>query len=160
MSLADEAELSAIRQDPQASARISVGVMSPFWGLFAGAAVSGAAWWWMTRWARPANLEAIFGVVEGLAPNVEALAAPVVETIEEAPVVLEAVAASAIEMMDAAPAEAAVAPVIETVAQAPVIVEPVVEAVPETPAPVAEALSPDLAAKSEPKAKKAAPKLD
>jgi hypothetical protein len=28
-----------------------VGLASPLWGLFAGAAMSGVAWWWMTRWA-------------------------------------------------------------------------------------------------------------
>lgn len=133
MSLAGETELSAMTQGQQASARISLGVMSPFWGLFASAAVSGAAWWWMTRWARPANLEVIFDGAEALPAEiqakVEALAAPVVEAIEDPPAVLEAVAAPAVQVMEVA--EATVAPVIDAPA----------------PAPLA-------------KAKKAAPKLD
>lgn len=133
MSLAGETELSAITQGPQALARISLGVMSPVWGMFASAAVSGAAWWWMTRWARPANPEAIFDGAKALPAEiqakVEALAAPVVEAIEDAPAVLEAVAGPAVEVMEVA--QATVAPVMDA----------------PTPAPL-------------PKAKKAAPKLD
>lgn len=30
-----------------------VGAATPLWGYFAGAALSGTAWWWMTRWMRP-----------------------------------------------------------------------------------------------------------
>jgi hypothetical protein len=33
-----------------------IGAMSPFWGYFAGAAIAGAAWWWMTRWMRPHDI--------------------------------------------------------------------------------------------------------
>lgn len=36
-----------------------VGAASPLWGYFAGAAVAGSTWWWMSRWMTPANLEAI-----------------------------------------------------------------------------------------------------
>jgi predicted flap endonuclease-1-like 5' DNA nuclease len=35
-----------------------VGALSPLWLTFAGAAATGAAFFWMTRWLRPANLEA------------------------------------------------------------------------------------------------------
>ncbi len=48
---------------PEAMLRVPVGLASPLWGLFAGAAMSGTAWWWMSRWARPANLEALFGAM-------------------------------------------------------------------------------------------------
>jgi hypothetical protein len=33
-----------------------IGAMSPFWGYFAGAAIAGATWWWMTRWMRPHDI--------------------------------------------------------------------------------------------------------
>ena len=33
-----------------------IGAMTPFWGYFAGAAMAGVAWWWMTRWIRPHDI--------------------------------------------------------------------------------------------------------
>lgn len=134
MPLAGENELSAISKDPQALLRIPVGAVSPLWGLFAGAAMTGAAWWWMTRWTRPANLEAMFGAADAAGANgaarLEALAAPVVEAVEEAPATLEAV----VEAFEPAP-EPVVEAITETVEAA---IEVVVEDTP--PAPIAEAL--------------------
>jgi hypothetical protein len=49
-----------------------VGAASPLWAYFAGAAVMGSAWWWMTRWLQPANLEAL--AEAAFEPAVEALA--------------------------------------------------------------------------------------
>lgn len=34
----------------------ALGAASPLWGFFAGAVVSGAAWWWMTRWMQAGEL--------------------------------------------------------------------------------------------------------
>lgn len=163
MPLAGENELSAISKDPQALIRIPVGAIaiSPLWGLFAGAAVSGAAWWWMTRWARPANLEAAFGAAEAEATKAEAevetLAAPVAEAVEAAPALAEPVLEVAVEAVEAAPAvvgalvEAAVEPAAaETVLP---VAETLIEAAPEAVggesapiSPVLEALSPEVAA--------------
>ncbi len=155
MPIAGETEISAITKDPQALIRVPVGAMSPLWGLFAGAAVSGAAWWWMTRWARPANLEAVFGAAEAATVEVEtaveALAAPVVEAIEAAPAVIEAAAQPRLDVIEEAPAlmEAAAEPALDAVAEAPAAIEPVVEAATETveafaeetvPAPIADDL--------------------
>ena len=41
--------------------RTPIGVVSPLWWAFAGAATAGVAYWWMTRWAKPFNLEAAAG---------------------------------------------------------------------------------------------------
>jgi hypothetical protein len=60
---------------PESLLRVPVGFASPLWGLFAGAALSGAAFWWMTRWARPENLEAAAQPVEA-EPVLEALVEP------------------------------------------------------------------------------------
>jgi predicted flap endonuclease-1-like 5' DNA nuclease len=38
--------------------RAPIGAVSPLWWAFAGAATAGVAYWWLTRWARPVNVEA------------------------------------------------------------------------------------------------------
>ena len=47
---------------PQArvSPALLMGAASPLWGYFAATAAGGVAFWWMTRWTRPVNLEAFF----------------------------------------------------------------------------------------------------
>ena len=83
MSFAPDHETAA---KPETLLRVPVGFASPLWGLFAGAAVSGAAWWWMTRWTRPQNLEAMFGATVETEtvrePVIAALAAPALEAVE------------------------------------------------------------------------------
>ena len=122
MSFAPENETLA---DPKALLRVPVGLASPLWPLFAGAAMSGATWWWMTRWARPANLEAMFGaVVEAeaeVAPELAAFAEPVVEALAEAEAVAETVVEPVIEPELAAVTE----PVLEAMVEAPAALEPV-----------------------------------
>jgi hypothetical protein len=75
---------------PEALLRVPLGMASPLWGLFAGAAVGGSAWWWMTRWTRPENLEALFGAAL-TAPVGEPLADAVAEAVAEAQAALEAI---------------------------------------------------------------------
>ncbi len=133
MPLAGENELSAISKDPQALIRIPVGAASPLWGLFAGAAMSGAAWWWMTRWTRPANLEALFGATqtattEALA-EVEALAPPMVEAVETLEAAMEPVVEAASEAFEAATDAVEAADVaLDAPAE---VVEALIEAAPE-----------------------------
>jgi len=38
--------------------RAPIGAASPLWWAFAATATAGVAYWWMTRWTRPVNLEA------------------------------------------------------------------------------------------------------
>jgi len=169
MPLAGENELSALTKDPQAMIRVPIGAVSPLWGLFAGAAISGAAWWWMIRWARPANLEAAFGAVDTAAGEVEA--APAAEAVSEASAALEPLVEAAEAAMEKAPpapvaeaiiedaplavgGEAApISPVLE--AQAPDVVEP--EPGPADQRTVIEAAP---APKPAPRPKKAPPKAD
>jgi predicted flap endonuclease-1-like 5' DNA nuclease len=85
-------------EDAQKALRLPVGVASPLWFAFAGAAVAGAAYWWSTRWMRPVNLEALTTLPETVVETVEAAAETVTEAadevIEAAPEpVVEAVAA-------------------------------------------------------------------
>ena len=103
---------------PEALMAVPVGLASPLWGLFAGAAVSGSAWWWMTRWARPENLEALFAATEAapaastpLAEPPQALEAPpAIEAVVEAPVLAEPVGG---ESASVAPAVAATEPSLD-----------------------------------------------
>jgi len=85
MSFAPDTEILA---KPEALLRVPVGLASPLWGLFAGAAVGGAAWWWMTRWTRVENLEAMFGAAAkfeaAVEPKTVAPPTEVVETVEAA----------------------------------------------------------------------------
>ena len=64
---------------PATVLHVPIGVASPLWFMFTGAASAGVAYWWMTRWMRPMNLEA-------LPPPPAADAAPV----EEAAILAEA----------------------------------------------------------------------
>ena len=126
---------------PRVSPELFVGVASPLWSYFGAAAAGGVAFWWMTRWTRPVNLEALFDQtlkamtpVPAAEPVIEAfekVAAAAAEVIEAAtpPVpepILEAEPASAPEPMPKPPAEATFEP-----APSP---KPVVAAAPE-PAP-------------------------
>jgi hypothetical protein len=56
---------------PMFRPEMMVGAASPLWGYFAGAVMLGSAWWWMTRWLQPTNLEALEAALE---PATEALA--------------------------------------------------------------------------------------
>ncbi|HEY2355978.1 MAG TPA: hypothetical protein VGH86_00905 [Phenylobacterium sp.] len=135
MSFAPETEALA---KPEVLLRVPVGLSSPLWGLFAGAAVSGATWWWMTRWVRPENLEAMFGAVakteDTLASEFAAVTEPLVEAVVQAePVAIVETVVEAVTHTE--PVELA-----ETIAE--LTPEPVGgEAAPVSP--VLEALAPD-----------------
>ena len=135
---------------PESLLRVPVGLASPLWSFYAGAAVSGAAWWWMTRWTRPQNLEALFGQTAALEEPVAETVGTVVEAAVDAAPTLETVIETAPETVEA------VAAVIEP----PVLPEPIGgEAAPVAPA---EAAAAPEAVEAEPapkvRAKKPTPK--
>jgi len=100
---------------PGAMMAVPVGLASPLWALFAGAAIGGSAWWWMTRWARVENLEALYAAAaEGepaLDASVEAVveAEPAVAAVEAAEAVVEPPVLDAPVGGEAAPIAPAVA---------------------------------------------------
>ena len=116
--------------DTEKMMRLPMGVISPLWLMFAGAATMGAAFYWSRSFFKPTNLEALTALPEAVT---ETVADPVPEAaVEPAEAAVEA-APEAIDVVDA-PVET-VEPEIEAA------VEAVVEAAPE---PVAPALPDDL----------------
>ncbi len=99
--------VASLEKPPEAGKAMSLplGVVSPLWMMFAGAATAGVAYWWMTRWTRPTNLEAELAAPEAASEVVleavaevapEPVVEPVVEVapeIAEAPMAAEAPAA-------------------------------------------------------------------
>ena len=74
---------------PAAALYVPIGAASPLWFMFTGAATAGVAYWWMTRWMRPMNLEALLpppaadaAPVEEAAILIEAFVQPLIEAVE------------------------------------------------------------------------------
>jgi predicted flap endonuclease-1-like 5' DNA nuclease len=110
-SLRELPSTAAVEEGAERAWRLPVGVVSPLWAMFGAAASVGVAYWWMTRWTRAVNVEALASL------QLAVPAAPVLVEVEAAPVAAEE---PAIE---------------EPVAAAPAEIEAVVEAPPEPPAP-------------------------
>jgi predicted flap endonuclease-1-like 5' DNA nuclease len=105
--------------DTESALRFPIGAASPLWLAFASAAGAGVAYWWMTRWTQPANLEAL----EWFAPKAETPTAASVPALVAEPT-LETPFEAAVE-----PTAEAADVVVETVAA---LAEPAVETVEET----------------------------
>ncbi len=104
---------ASMRERALKSLTMPIGLANPLWFAFTAAAGAGAAWWLMTRWARPLNFEAILPLP---------------------------VAAPALTLPPEAPAGEAVVAVAHSVTEALTPEEPVVEAfVAETQAMEADA---------------------
>lgn len=126
--------------------RFPVGSVSPLWLMFAGAASAGVAYWWMSRWTRPVNLEALLAVRAPLAPAEPVVEAAIEALVIEAPFVevAEAVAAEASEPAQATVTDAEIeTEAREAAALAPAPAEP--EALAEALA-VEEPVAPELKA--------------
>lgn len=98
--------VASLEKSPLSGKALSLplGVVSPLWMMFAGAATAGVAYWWMTRWTRPTNLEAELPAAK---PEVQDLIEAGPAVVEE--VLVEAPVAEVVEQVEAA-AETAIAP--------------------------------------------------
>ena len=155
-----------------------LGAASPLWFAFVGAAGAGVAYWWMTRWMKPFNVEALIAKAKPLQikkvaaepvaapPVVESAPAPVLEAVAEDAPVVDVVAEETPAPAAAVIAEPEPAVVEEPVVAAPVIAETVAEAVAPAPAapPKAKAAAKAAtkaatpAASTAPKTRRTAPK--
>ena len=98
-------DVQAEKPDMEKAIRAPIGAASPLWWAFAGVAGVGVAYWWMTRWTRPFNVEAAGMPMTSpdVAPALEEAAA----TYELAPAAIE-------DVVDTPPA---VEPLAEMAAQ-------------------------------------------
>jgi predicted flap endonuclease-1-like 5' DNA nuclease len=116
--------------DVEKTFSLPVGFASPLWLAFAGAAASGAAFFWMSRWMRPENLEAKLAALNP-ASATPSVAEPLAEqALEQTIAVTEAVAEAT---------TAAIEPVFDIAQTA---AETVMETVIERSAALVEALDP------------------
>lgn len=107
--------------EPRAPRQLMLGAVSPLWAYFGAAAAGGVAYWWMTRWTRPVNIEALFGGIAqpAPAPSIEAVAELVTEAVEAGADVAETVvAATADAVIEASEAMTDVASEAEAIAEA------------------------------------------
>ncbi|MES2036075.1 MAG: helix-hairpin-helix domain-containing protein [Pseudomonadota bacterium] len=81
--------MSKLTPEAETALRLPVGVVSPLWLMFAGAAMTGAAVYWARNWYKATNLEALtplpaFSSDPEIAVKEAAIAAePIVEAVEE-----------------------------------------------------------------------------
>lgn len=148
----------------RASSALLMGVASPLWSYFGAATAGGIAFWWMTRWTRPMNLEAMFATATPQTPLLEAVEEAAETT---AVVVVEAVIEAVTEPAPTSEATmtqvtAASEPMTETVSELEAAGEPdaATEASPEpalaiAPEPVVEPEPAHVEPASNPRAKKA-----
>jgi predicted flap endonuclease-1-like 5' DNA nuclease len=120
-----EAETTPVA-DLSRTLTLPIGAFSPLWLAFAGAAASGAAFFWMSRWMKPVNLEAAF-----------AAGAPSTAETGSAPAAALAVVEPAVALAEAA--LEAVEPAIHRVEKT---LETAVEAAAEETAVLMEAAAP------------------
>jgi NADH-quinone oxidoreductase subunit E len=98
-------EFSGARDRAEKALHAPIGMISPLWLAYGAAASAGVAWWWMTRWAKPVNVEA------HMAPPVADIPVAIEAWVEPT---------AALEPETPAPAEVAPepAPTVATVAEA------------------------------------------
>jgi hypothetical protein len=117
---------------------MTIGAASPLWFLFAGAAATGAAYWWMSQWVKPVNLEALMGEATKAIPAPPALAEERSFAAEEEPPALQAMVEPAFAA-PVAPVEAVTEAVVEVQGEAEKIAETVAETATEALEATAEA---------------------
>ena len=107
--------------------RMPLGVVSPLWAMFGAAAGAGVAYWWMTRWTRAVNFEAMAPFAPKLATEstpVEIVAEPEPEAVVAVEAALETASEPAPTL---APEPAARAPEPVVAEAAPALVEAVAD---------------------------------
>ena len=118
--------MEAAKERATRAISLPVGMASPLWLAFGAAASAGVAWWWLSKLARPVNLEA-FMLPVGPAPKAPVIEDAAAEAVAETPAVVTA--------PEIAPApEAVVVAVVVAAPEAIAEAEPVAVTVEAAPA--------------------------
>jgi predicted flap endonuclease-1-like 5' DNA nuclease len=129
-----------ITPETEKALTLPVGLASPLWLMFAGAAAAGAAMFWARAWFKPTNLEAVLAPLPAPAPET---AEPIIEAVEDA-VMLAVETTEATLEVAAEVIEATTEATAERVEDAIEVVEsvagPLAETAPEAVEAVAESL--------------------
>jgi predicted flap endonuclease-1-like 5' DNA nuclease len=129
-----------ITPEAEKALTLPVGMASPLWLMFAGAAAAGAAMFWARAWFKPTNLEAVLAPLPAPAPET---AEPIIEAVEDA-VMLAVETTEATLEVAAEVIEATTEATAERVEDAIEVVEsvagPLAETAPEAVEAVAESL--------------------
>lgn len=105
----DDSKKSAAVVDTELAMRMPLGAISPLWAMYAATAGAGVAFWWMTQWMRPVNLEALMGVTAVL---------PSSQLLSEEEIPIEPIGGEAGPLQGAALAIAAASEPLEALAEA------------------------------------------
>ncbi len=120
-----------ITPETEKAMTLPVGMASPLWLMFAGAAAAGAAMFWARAWFKPTNLEAVLAPLPEPDPEV---ADPIIEAVEDAVLLAvettDATLEVAAEMIEAT-TEATAELVEDTIEVVEAVAEPLIEAAPE-----------------------------
>lgn len=120
-----------ITPETEKALTLPVGMASPLWLMFAGAAAAGAAMFWARAWFKPTNLEAVLAPLPEADPEV---ADPIIEAVEDAVLLAvettDATLEVAAEMIEAT-TEATAELVEDTIEVVEAVAEPLIEAAPE-----------------------------
>jgi hypothetical protein len=135
MSLIEPRSVTSQASRAERALQFPVGVVSPLWLLYAGAASAGMAYWWLTRWAKPSNLEALLGAGKAAATAAVEAAAPAAEAVLVATEVAEESLEAVVEEVHEIERFAEASPPVEVISAEPTVVEAAPE--PVAPEPVA-----------------------
>lgn len=120
-----------ITPEAEKALTLPVGMASPLWLMFAGAAAAGAAMFWARAWFKPTNLEAVLAPLP--APETET-AEPIIEAVEDAVMLavetMDATLEVAAEVIEAT-TEATAERVEDAIEVVQSVAEPLIETAPE-----------------------------
>jgi predicted flap endonuclease-1-like 5' DNA nuclease len=84
---------AVVEERAERALRWPIGAASPLWAVFGAAASAGVAWWWLTRWTRAVNVEALAGYTAEQVKRTIEIAADTELRVEEAVVAADQSAA-------------------------------------------------------------------
>ena len=123
--IAEFPDLDEARDQARKAMHVPMGLASPLWLAFGAATTAGVAWWWMTRWSRAFNAEAMAGAAKVQVQAVEAFieqeseaASRAVDVVASAVTVLETAAAAQPDILTAPEVAQPVAREVEHAAEA------------------------------------------